>query len=738
MRYSRLTSVLLRSAALFWTGALMFQTAEAADVGLKISAEKNWLSWGDYILGQDMKSGLERQGYSVQPAYMDNFYPFGAEKSPVDIYMHGFIPFNPPENPGKTNVLYLYYPLETANMDKFKNLKHTAEPNWMSLQTELWDFQLAAVASPGYQKELEKFGIKTVFVPQFTDPQKFFYEYDRNAAYDILFVGRPGYERISALWAIENGFDVALFGEGWEGKAPAEMVKGTYIDNKELHKYYASAKIVLNDTRADMKQAGFISNRVFDVTASGGFLISDYMPEIKEFYGDSIPMFNSKEELKQLLEHYLAHPEERKEKARQAQKITLRYFTNEAAARTIMNAVWELRKNTVEEESTAETGGILAGGNGADSAVAEEDGVPTGENGADGAEAETGGVSASKDGAIDTAVGDGISGGENGLDYNKLVIKSPWEATARNIGEYWLELDLEDGLRQSGFEVRNYYFNRQFYPDDFYDNAGNLLYMQFKYNQTDFEDERKNRIMYLYFPTEIPDTAKFKNTKDVFRYNTDISLNDELQYFDLIATPAKALLPELRKKGHKAVFVPQFTNPEKFRPEPDTALQSELLFVGSPWYERVSVTYAVEYGYDIAVYGLNWRGKIPDRFIRGDYVDNNILNKYYASAKIVLSDHPDDLAAMGLVINRLYDASAAGAFIISEYSPYIEEIFGDSIPMYKNKEEFKKLVDYYLAHPEERRKKALQARNITLHGYTNKAVGKQLKQLFDDIGRSRQ
>lgn len=152
MHRGRLTSVLLRSAALFWTGALMLQTAEAADIGLKISAEKNWLSWGDYILGQDMKSGLERLGYSVQPAYMDNFYPSGAEKSLVDIYMHGFVPFNPPVNPGKINVLYLYYPLETANMDKFKNLKHTAEPDWMSLQTELWDFQLAAVASPGYQK----------------------------------------------------------------------------------------------------------------------------------------------------------------------------------------------------------------------------------------------------------------------------------------------------------------------------------------------------------------------------------------------------------------------------------------------------------------------------------------------------------------------------------------------------------------------------------------------------------
>ena len=58
MRSDRLTSVLLQSAALFWTGALMLQTAEATDIGLKISAEKNWLSWGDYILGQDMKSGL--------------------------------------------------------------------------------------------------------------------------------------------------------------------------------------------------------------------------------------------------------------------------------------------------------------------------------------------------------------------------------------------------------------------------------------------------------------------------------------------------------------------------------------------------------------------------------------------------------------------------------------------------------------------------------------------------------
>ncbi len=651
--------------------------AEADDIGLKISAEKNWYSWGDYILGQDLKSGFERLGYSVSPAYMNNFYPIN-DDSPIDIYMHGFVPFNPPFKPNKTNVLYLYYPLETANMEKFKNIKGINEPEWMSLQTELWDFQLIAVASPSYQKDIDKLGLKTVFVPQFTDPEKFFYEYAPELAFDILFVGRPGYERISAKWAMESGFDVALFGEGWEKVAPLEMVKGTYIDNRELHKYYASAKIVLNDTRQDMKTAGFISNRVFDVTASGGFLISDYMPEIEQFYGDSIPMFRTKEELKKLLDYYLAHPKERAQKAKQAQKITLKNFTNTVAAQKIMQALP----------------------------------VP-----------------------FSAAVGHHK---DKELDYRKLALKCPWPADASNVGEHWLAKDLAEGLEQSGFEVENYYFSQGFYEDDFYNKAGNLLYMQFKYNRTDFEDERKNRIMYLYFPTEIPDTAKFKNTHDVFYYNTDASLNDELQYFDVIATPAKELIPMLQKAGHKAVFIPQFTNPDKFKPEFDAQSASDLLFVGSPWYERISVTYAIENGYDIDVYGLNWKGLIPDKYIKGGYINNNELSRYYSSAKIVLSDHPDDLAAMGLVINRLYDASGAGAFIISEYSPYIADIFGDSIPMYKNKEEFKTLVDFYLTHPESRRQKAKQARQITLQSYTNRAVGKQLKQIFDEIGRSKQ
>lgn len=652
--------------------AVVSSAAWAEDIGLKISAEKNWHTWGDYILGQDLKAGLESCGRSVQPAYIGNYYPAKSSKTKIDIYMHGYIPFNPPDNAHKVKILYIYYPLETANTFKYKNLKNVVEPNWYSLQTELWDYDILAVASPTYQKEIEKLGIKTIFVPQFTNPKKFFYEYSPDKAYDILFVGRPGYERISAKWAIESGFEVALFGQGWQDKAPKEFFKGDYIDNNELHKYYASAKIVLNDTREDMKKAGFISNRVFDVTASGGFLISDYMPEIEQFYGDSIPMFKTKDELAVLLDYYLAHPEERAEKARKAQEITLSKFTNRKAAEVLLQAADELKKDV-----------------------------------------------------------------QTPVDKNKLVLKFPWRADYTGIGDYWLGKDMSAGLLANGFEVKEYYFNNGFAKDDFYTEAGNLLYMQFKYNLAEAEDEGKAKIMYLYFPTFVPERGKFANTNDYFVYNTDASLNNELEYFDLIATPARATLKKLKKYGYRAEFIPQFTNPNKFKAAPVDAFKTDLLFVGSRWYERVSVKYALENGYDIAVYGLNWRGKIPEKYLKGTFIHNTNLHKYYSSAKIVLNDQAQDLADMGLVINRLYDATAAGAFVISAYSPYIEEIFGDSIPMFKNKEEFKELVDFYLSHPEERAEKAEQARQITLKKYTNVAVGKKLKALFDKISKEK-
>lgn len=642
--------------------------AFALDIGLKISSEESWHSWGDYILGQDLKKGFENLGANVTPSYIGNFYD--DNDTDIDVYMHGFVPFNPKKVKGKTDVMYLYYPLETSQTHKYKNIKNVNEPEWYSLQTELWDYDVIGVASYKYQKEIEKLGIKTVFTPQFTNTDKFFYEFDETKSHDILFVGRPGYERISAKWAMEEGFKVSLYGSGWQNIAPKEFFMGDYIDNLELHKYYSSAKIVLNDTREDMKKSGFMSNRIFDVTASGGFLISDYMEEIEHFYGDSIPMFKTKEELKDLLDFYLNNPDARKEKAKKAQEITLKYFTNTVVAKTILDAT----QKEIKEK----------------------------------------------------------------FDFNKYVLKIPFNSKSFEIGDYWLAQDLIEGFKQNNINIKEYYLENGFTKDDFYNEAGNILYLQFKNNFYENEEFEKNKIIYLYFPTFLPARGKFKNSNDNFIYNTDAFLDNDLERFDLIATPAKNVYHHLKDLGYNTTFVPQFTNPQKFYKDVNKDKKTKLLFVGSTWYERESVKYAVELGYDVDVYGLNWFGKIPEKYIKGDFIDNKELHKYYSSSDIVLSDHAEDLESMGLVINRLYDASSCGAFIVSEYSPYIEEIFGDSIPLFKNKEEFNNIIEFYLNNPDKRAQKAKKAQEITLKNHTNIKISNDFVKMFDDLRKDKQ
>ena len=123
--------------------------------------------------------------------------------------------------------------------------------------------------------------------------------------------------------------ELEVFGDNWENSLFGEYAgwwKARQIPNDQLKYFYSSADIVLNDTRPDMIEAGFISNRIFDATACKAFVISDYMPEIEEIYGDSVPMYRNAREFKQLIEYYLAHPEERRKKAEQAYQITRKRF----------------------------------------------------------------------------------------------------------------------------------------------------------------------------------------------------------------------------------------------------------------------------------------------------------------------------------------------------------------------------------------------------------------------------
>jgi hypothetical protein len=81
-------------------------------------------------------------------------------------------------------------------------------------------------------------------------------------------------------------------------------------------------------------------------------------------------------------------------------------------------------------------------------------------------------------------------------------------------------------------------------------------------------------------------------------------------------------------------------------------------------------------------------------------------------------DHWDTMRDSGFLSNRLFDGSAAGAFIITDEVRGLATVFGDAIETAANATELKEKVDYYLANPAEAEERARRARSIVLAGHT--------------------
>lgn len=324
--------------------ALILMTTKtwAYDVVVKSTTNRDDFNVGDYWIAEDFADGFQKNGLSVDVDYRGEYHREHKPEPKINLYMRGYTKFDSPFGEG-VNVLYCYYPMaydeNSKNALTHQQIKNRAEmPEDTSLDDDWQNYDLIAVASPSYTDKLKQAGIKALYVPQFTNPEKFYPAPEEELQTDILFVGSNWHDRTSLKYAIESGFDVAVYGYNWGGIVPDEMYKAPYIANKDLNRYYSSAKIVLNDHRPDMKAFGFVNNRIYDATAAGALVISDYMPEIEIMYGDSIPMYKTKEELAEKLAYFLSHEKERQQKAEQARQITLRYFTNTAAAKLISEA----------------------------------------------------------------------------------------------------------------------------------------------------------------------------------------------------------------------------------------------------------------------------------------------------------------------------------------------------------------------------------------------------------------
>ena len=106
---------------------------------------------------------------------------------------------------------------------------------------------------------------------------------------------------------------------------------------------------------------------------------------------------------------------------------------------------------------------------------------------------------------------------------------------------------------------------------------------------------------------------------------------------------------------------------------------SDYLFVGGAGLNggraRPIVDDAITADLPLRVYGEGWAGLSA---WAGQSLPNDQVPGAYGNARFVLNDHWADMRAEGFLSNRLFDAVAAGARVITDHIEGLD-IFGDSV-----------------------------------------------------------
>ena len=143
--------------------------------------------------------------------------------------------------------------------------------------------------------------------------------------YDISFIGRNSARRDRVLSALVD-LPLSIWGAGWrkpaDGWRPAlwRHVRGRGVWGDGLAGIYRRSRIVLDVNVWEADGQAPNNQRLFDVPACGGFLLTEPSVALNTYFDPDREMatWRSEAELRERLLHHLDHPEEREAMARAA------------------------------------------------------------------------------------------------------------------------------------------------------------------------------------------------------------------------------------------------------------------------------------------------------------------------------------------------------------------------------------------------------------------------------------
>ena len=168
----------------------------------------------------------------------------------------------------------------------------------------------------------------------------------------------------------------------------------------------------------------------------------------------------------------------------------------------------------------------------------------------------------------------------------------------------------------------------------------------------------------------------------------------ELKSFDAVFAASDSWTKKVSAKtGISITPLLQATNPAKFNPTVNTLDSGhDVLFLGNTRNEfRKIIRDCLTAGISPAIYGKDWDRFVSIELIAGEFIENTQIAAQYRSAGVVLNDHWPDMANEGFYSNRLFDAVASGARVISDQVVGLEQLFAGGVMTYSSPTDLAKL-----------------------------------------------
>ena len=156
----------------------------------------------------------------------------------------------------------------------------------------------------------------------------------------------------------------------------------------------------------------------------------------------------------------------------------------------------------------------------------------------------------------------------------------------------------------------------------------------------------------------------------------------ELEAADVVVAASARLAEHLEARlGRSVPVLPQATDARRFGPGAPVARRvSQTLFIGNTRSaQRPVILAALATGLPITLIGSGWERYVDPRLVAARSVAAKELPDWYRSADVVLNDHWGDMRRWGIVSNRVFDALACGAAVLSDSVPGLAELLDGAV-----------------------------------------------------------